>query len=268
MTSTSPASSTRPTCTCACARRPSAARTTEGGARRGARRRGPRLGHVYVDLAIRETATVDADEAVDLSALAWPPVAGRGSSGSKRAARRGERGGRREPAAALVGTSLYLIATGARSARSPPTCRHWGRASRRRGRRRLAAGSPRLDRTKTTSASAGPARPPSSTLRGRRGGPGAARRRPVAADRRAARRTGSGGRQGRAARRPRCATGKAAARLEEAVHEEAAGARGSDAVRAQLSPRRPRPPIASSAGAPTVTAASATTAATACPTTS
>jgi exodeoxyribonuclease V alpha subunit len=35
--------------------------------------RGPRLGHVYVDLAtIRETATVDADEPVDLSALPWP----------------------------------------------------------------------------------------------------------------------------------------------------------------------------------------------------
>ncbi|MDA0178831.1 exodeoxyribonuclease V subunit alpha [Solirubrobacter phytolaccae] len=35
--------------------------------------RAPRLGHVYVDLAtIRETATVDADEPVDLSALPWP----------------------------------------------------------------------------------------------------------------------------------------------------------------------------------------------------
>ena len=35
--------------------------------------RGPRLGHVHVDLAtIRETATVDAEEAVDLAALPWP----------------------------------------------------------------------------------------------------------------------------------------------------------------------------------------------------
>jgi exodeoxyribonuclease V alpha subunit len=35
--------------------------------------RGPRLGHVYVDLAtIRDTASVDADEPVDLSALPWP----------------------------------------------------------------------------------------------------------------------------------------------------------------------------------------------------
>jgi exodeoxyribonuclease V alpha subunit len=37
--------------------------------------RGPRLGHVYVDLTtIRETATVDTDEPVDISALPWPAV--------------------------------------------------------------------------------------------------------------------------------------------------------------------------------------------------
>jgi exodeoxyribonuclease V alpha subunit len=35
--------------------------------------RAPRLGHVHADLAtIRDTATVDADEPVDLSALPWP----------------------------------------------------------------------------------------------------------------------------------------------------------------------------------------------------
>ena len=35
--------------------------------------RGPRLGHVYVDLAtIHDTATVDADEPVDLTGLPWP----------------------------------------------------------------------------------------------------------------------------------------------------------------------------------------------------
>jgi exodeoxyribonuclease V alpha subunit len=35
--------------------------------------RGPRLGHVYVDLAtIRDTATVDTEEPVDLAALPWP----------------------------------------------------------------------------------------------------------------------------------------------------------------------------------------------------
>jgi exodeoxyribonuclease V alpha subunit len=38
--------------------------------------RAPRLGHVYVDLAtIRETATVDTDEPVDLTALPWPDPA-------------------------------------------------------------------------------------------------------------------------------------------------------------------------------------------------
>jgi exodeoxyribonuclease V alpha subunit len=37
--------------------------------------RGPRLGHVFVDLAtIRETASVESDEPVDLSDLPWPSV--------------------------------------------------------------------------------------------------------------------------------------------------------------------------------------------------
>src|SRR3954453_17271831 len=37
--------------------------------------RAPRLGHVLVDLAtIRDTAPVDADEPVDLTALPWPEV--------------------------------------------------------------------------------------------------------------------------------------------------------------------------------------------------
>ena len=39
--------------------------------------RGPRLGHVFVDLAtIRDTASVESDEPVDLSALPWPEVDG------------------------------------------------------------------------------------------------------------------------------------------------------------------------------------------------
>jgi exodeoxyribonuclease V alpha subunit len=37
--------------------------------------RGPRLGHVFVDLAtIRDTASVESDEPVDLSSLCWPAV--------------------------------------------------------------------------------------------------------------------------------------------------------------------------------------------------
>ncbi len=39
--------------------------------------RGPRLGHVFVDLAtIRDTASVESDEPVDLSELPWPGVEG------------------------------------------------------------------------------------------------------------------------------------------------------------------------------------------------
>jgi exodeoxyribonuclease V alpha subunit len=39
--------------------------------------RGPRLGHVYVDVAtIHETATVDAEEPVDLTTLPWPDPPG------------------------------------------------------------------------------------------------------------------------------------------------------------------------------------------------
>jgi exodeoxyribonuclease V alpha subunit len=38
--------------------------------------RAPRLGHVFVDLAtVADTATVESDEIVDLSALPWPPAA-------------------------------------------------------------------------------------------------------------------------------------------------------------------------------------------------
>ncbi|HEV3388407.1 MAG TPA: AAA family ATPase, partial [Solirubrobacteraceae bacterium] len=37
--------------------------------------RGPRLGHVFVDLAtVRDTAAVESDEPVDLSELPWPAV--------------------------------------------------------------------------------------------------------------------------------------------------------------------------------------------------
>jgi exodeoxyribonuclease V alpha subunit len=71
--------------------------------------RGPRLGHVYVDLAtIRETATVDDEEAVDLATLAWPEVPGwiQALQASDLVAV-GEDGGADRPLR-LVGTSLYL----------------------------------------------------------------------------------------------------------------------------------------------------------------
>jgi exodeoxyribonuclease V alpha subunit len=72
--------------------------------------RGPRLGHVRVDLAtIRETAAVDTDETVDLATLPWPDtgswverVAGCGLAAVGDEAPEADRPLR------LVGTSLYL----------------------------------------------------------------------------------------------------------------------------------------------------------------
>jgi len=71
--------------------------------------RGPRLGHVYVDLAtIRESATVDAEEPVDLAALPWPAA---GEWLERVAASDlvavGEDGGADRPLR-LVGSALYL----------------------------------------------------------------------------------------------------------------------------------------------------------------
>ena len=71
--------------------------------------RAPRLGHVFVDLAtIRETATVESDEPVDLSALPWPEVEGwtRALEASPLVAV-GEEVVESRPLR-LVGTALYL----------------------------------------------------------------------------------------------------------------------------------------------------------------
>ena len=87
--------------------------------------RGPRLGHVYVDLAtIRETAAVDADEPVDLSALPWPDRRASGSSASRRSplVAVGEDDAAEPAAAPGRHRRSTSTATGARSARSPPTC--------------------------------------------------------------------------------------------------------------------------------------------------
>jgi exodeoxyribonuclease V alpha subunit len=72
--------------------------------------RGPRLGHVHVDLAtIRDTATVDADEPVDLSTLPWPSAAAwiERVSASKLVTSGEENVGASRPFR-LVGTWLYL----------------------------------------------------------------------------------------------------------------------------------------------------------------
>ncbi len=72
--------------------------------------RGPRLGHVHVDLAtIRDTATVDADEPVDLSTLPWPSA----GAWTKRVVESGLVTEGEEDVASsrpfrLVGTWLYL----------------------------------------------------------------------------------------------------------------------------------------------------------------
>jgi exodeoxyribonuclease V alpha subunit len=81
--------------------------------------RGPRLGHVFVDLAtIRATASVESEELVDLSGLPWPEpsewIAGlHGSAlvavGEESArAERGEHSARAERPLRLLGTRLYL----------------------------------------------------------------------------------------------------------------------------------------------------------------
>ncbi len=55
----------------------SARTATRSRSRWRSRSAGPRLGHVFVDLAtVRDTAAVESDEPVDLSALPWPAVEG------------------------------------------------------------------------------------------------------------------------------------------------------------------------------------------------
>ena len=72
--------------------------------------RGPRLGHVCVDLAtVRGSVAVDADEAVDLSALPWPdpqPWLERVAAWDLVA--HGDDGGATDRPLRLVGTTLYL----------------------------------------------------------------------------------------------------------------------------------------------------------------
>ncbi len=200
--------------------------------------RGPRLGHVYVDLAtVRDTAIVDADEVIELGTLAWPPVAEwtQRLSASGLVALGEESVGPSRPLR-LVGTSLYLdrywreerqiaadlqalgdsapedvtddvLAAGL--ARLYP-----GRADHRQ---RLAARSAVLHRFAVVA-----------------GGPGTGKTTTVA------RIVALLAEQAAAAGTPvplmalAAPTGKAAARLEEAVHEEAATLDVSDAVRAQL----------------------------------
>ena len=71
--------------------------------------RGPRLGHVFVDLAtIRDTASVESDEPVDLSELPWPVVdEWLGALRASALVAVGEESTSRAPLR-LLGTRLYL----------------------------------------------------------------------------------------------------------------------------------------------------------------
>jgi exodeoxyribonuclease V alpha subunit len=196
--------------------------------------RGPRLGHVYVDLAtIGETATVEADEAVDVSALDWPPV----EAWTERVAASalvavGEEDGDPSPLR-LVGTSLYLD-------------RYW-REERQVAADLQALGDAPLEAVRDDVLAAGLARLVADERQRlatacavlRRfavvaGGPGTGKTTTVA------RIVALLAEQAAAAGAPEplvalaAPTGKAAARLEEAVHEEVARLEVGDAVRAQL----------------------------------
>jgi len=202
--------------------------------------RGPRLGHVLVDLAtIRSTAAVDSDEPVDLSTLPWP------ESGEwvRRLAERplvavGEDA---EPDAArplrLVGSSLYLdrywreereVAADLLTF-SGGTPAAVAEAVLADGLARLFAGEAADSRQRTAAATA--------VLRRFAvvaGGPGTGKTTTVA------RIVALLAEQAAAAGDPpplvalAAPTGKAAARLEEAVHAEAGTLDVDDAVRAQL----------------------------------
>jgi exodeoxyribonuclease V alpha subunit len=182
--------------------------------------RAPRLGHVYVDLAtIRDTATVDAEDPVDLSALPWP------EAGEWR---------RRVAASALLGgplrledDALYLDRYWREERRLAEDLRALGAAS---GTEPSEAGLDRLF------ARAGDARQrlAAATAVRRRfavvaGGPGTGKTTTVA--RIVALLLEQGGAPLIALAAP---TGKAAARLAEAVHAEAEALDVDDGVRERL----------------------------------
>ena len=219
--------------------------------------RGPRLGHVYVDLAtIRETATVDAEEAVDLSALAVAGGRARGPSGCEASdlVAVGEEGGANRPLR-LVGTSLYLD-------------RYW-REERQIAADLQALGAEAPGDVDEDVLADGLARlfPGDADERQRAAGAAAVRHRfAVVAGGPGTGKTTTVARivallaeQAAAAGRPQplialaAPTASAAARLEEAVHDAAEGLDASDAVRAQLLRRErldPAPPARLAPGQP------------------
>ncbi len=202
--------------------------------------RGPRLGHVLVDLAtIRSTAAVDSDEPVDLSALPWPEPDEwiRRLAESKLVAVGEDTDSDAARPLRLVGTTLYLdrywreereVAADLLTF-SDGTPAIVDEAVLADGLARLFAGEPDDSRQRIAAATA--------VLRRFAvvaGGPGTGKTTTVA------RIVALLAEQAVAAGDPpplialAAPTGKAAARLEEAVHAEAAALDVDDAVRAQL----------------------------------
>jgi exodeoxyribonuclease V alpha subunit len=201
--------------------------------------RGPRLGHVFVDLAtVEATATVEADEDADLTRLPWPEPGGwlaRLARSPLVALGDGD-GGPPRPLR-LTGSALYLDRYWREERRVADDLRTLaGAAPRtvdapalREGLARLYGGDAPDDRQRLATASA--------VLHGLAvvaGGPGTGKTTTVA--RIVALLAEQAARGG--APPPLVAlaapTGKAAARLEEAVHEEARRLDVSEDVRAQL----------------------------------
>jgi exodeoxyribonuclease V alpha subunit len=199
--------------------------------------RAPRVGHVFVDLAtIHATATVDTDEPVDLAALPWPEVGAwcRAVAASGLAAV-GEDGAPDDVPLRLVGTALYLDRYWREERRIAEDLRAFAAtAAGDVDVDLLAAGLARLFHSED-----GDQRLAAASAVLRRfavvaGGPGTGKTTTVArivallADQAAA--AGAGA--------PLVAlaapTGKAAARLEEAVHEQAAAMEVADGIRTQL----------------------------------
>jgi len=200
--------------------------------------RAPRLGHVHVDLArIRDTAAVDGEEPVDLVALPWPDTEQwlGAVSASGLVALGDEPGGSPRPLR-LLGTWLYLD-------------RYWTEERRLADDLRvmserpaaavqldvLAAGLARLfagntDGRQCLAAAAAVVRRFAVVA----GGPGTGKTTTVA--RIVALLTEQAARAGSTAPLVALAspTGKAAARLEEAVHQEAAALAVDDSIRTEL----------------------------------
>ena len=190
--------------------------------------RAPRLAHVHVDLAtIRETAAVDTDEPVDVSSLPWPDPASWMQAAGREPARRCRGRGRRRarPLRLRRQRAVPGPLLGPRSASSRVDLRGDGRGNDpgvridllRRGAR---AAVRRADRHAASALAAA-----SAVLRRFAvvaGGPGTGKTTTVA------RIVALLAEQAAAAGSPlplialAAPTGKAAARLEEAVHEEAA----------------------------------------------